>query len=118
MTTDDTAARRRISDTGILLELLDHLPTSIFVKDEDLRFVYSNEAHCNMIGQPEATLIGFSDADFYPASEAEAFLTRDRKVIDEGVTIEVEENATGSSGITMPVLTRKTRFTAKDGTAI
>lgn len=112
---DNPAARQRIGDAAILLDILDHLPTSIFAKDEDLRFVYSNAAHCDMIGQPEAALLGRSDADFYAASEAEGFLARDRQVIDGGLTIEVEEVATGSSGVSMPVLTRKTRLSTADG---
>ena len=112
---DDLSTPQRIQDASVLLDILDHLPTSIFAKDENLRFVYSNDTHCAMIGQPESSLLGQSDADFYPASEAENFLARDRQVIDDGVTIEIEETATGSSGITMPVLTRKTRLVTADG---
>ncbi len=112
---EDQPLSQRIQDAGVLLDILDHLPTSIFAKDENLRFVYSNDAHCAMIGQPESTLLGQSDADFYPAREAADFLARDRQVIEQGVTIEVEETATGSSGITIPVLTRKTRMMTADG---
>lgn len=115
MTTQDRPDPRRISDAAVLLDILDHLPTSIFAKDEQLRFIYSNEAHCRLIGQPEAALLGYSDADFYPPEEAAGFLGRDRKVIDDGLTIEIEENATGSSGVTMPVLTRKTRLATAGG---
>ena len=112
---ESQTAPQRIEDAGVLLDILDHLPTSIFVKDENLRFVYSNEAHCCMIGQPEAMLLGQSDSDFYPASEAEDFLARDRQVIEQGVTLQVEETVTGSSGISMPVLTRKTRLVTAGG---
>jgi PAS domain S-box-containing protein len=106
---------RRIQDASVLLAILDNLPTSIFAKDENLRFVYSNEAHCRIIGHPEEALLGRSDGDFYPSSEAASFLSRDLKVIEEGETIECEEIATGASGISVPVLTRKTRLVTADG---
>ncbi len=112
---DDHTVPRRIEDASVLLDILDNLPTSIFAKDESLRFIYSNEAHCRIIGQPETMLLGQSDADFYPAAEAADFLARDRKVIEEGVTVEAEETATGSSGISIPVFTRKTRLIGRDG---
>lgn len=73
---EDQPVSQRIQDAQVLLDILDHLPTSIFAKDESLRFVYSNDAHCAIIGQPEAFLLGQSDADFYPASEATDFLHR------------------------------------------
>ena len=106
---------QRIQDASVLRDILDNLPTSIFAKDEQLRFVYSNETHCTLIGHAEAVLLGQSDADFYPAAEASDFLARDRKVIEEGTTIECEEIATGASGISVPVLTRKTRLVTPDG---
>jgi PAS domain S-box-containing protein len=115
MASDQPPHRQRIHDASVLLDILDHLPTSIFAKDESLRFIYSNEGHCNLIGQPEEKLLGYSDADFYPADEAREFLARDRKVIDEGVTVESEEIATGSAGVSIPVLTRKTRIVTADG---
>ena len=109
-------SRQRIRDAAMLLSILDHLPTSIFAKDEQLRFVYSNEAHCEMIGHPEATLLDQSDADFYPAAEAADFLARDQRVIEDGVTLESEEVVTGASGISRHVLTRKTRLVSAEGT--
>jgi PAS domain S-box-containing protein len=106
---------QRIQDASVLLDILDNLPTSIFAKDENLRFVYSNEAHCSIIGHPESVLMGQSDADFYPVAEAEEFLSRDRAVIEDGITLESEEVATGASGISVPVLTRKSRLVTADG---
>lgn len=105
----------RLRDPDVLLSILDNLPTSIFVKDEQLRFVYSNALHCGMIGKPEEELIGKCDADFYPEEEASGFLANDRKVIESGDANISEETASQDSGMTMPVLTRKARLTAPDG---
>ncbi len=107
--------RGRLRDPEVLLSILDKLPSSIFVKDEDLNFVYSNDLHCAMIGQSEGALLGKCDADFYPEENAKAFLANDRAVIDSGKTSIVEENAISAAGVTTPVLTRKARLDAPDG---
>lgn len=106
---------QRLRDPDVLLSILDNLPTSIFVKDENLRFVYSNELHCQMIGRPEEALIGKCDSDFYRGEEADGFLANDRAVIEGGQTNISEEMASQESGMTMPVLTRKARLNAPDG---
>ena len=100
-----TGSRSSISaihDVGVLLEIIDHLPTSVFVKNENLQFVLSNAAHCEMIGQPPEKLLGRSDADFWPAGQAAGFLDRDRRVLDAGQTVETVENATNQQGETVP----------------
>ena len=109
------AGHKRLRDPDVLLSILDNLPTSIFVKDTDLRFVYSNALHCEIIGKSEEELLGKSDADFYPAHEVEGFVRNDREVVDAGKVSESEETATSSKGTSIAVLTRKARHTAPDG---
>jgi PAS domain S-box-containing protein len=104
-----------ITDPDLLLQILDMLPTSIFVKDENLKFVFSNQAHCDLIGLPVEKLLGHSDADFYPPDEAVQFLARDQQVIESGEVNESEELATNQSGHTSPYLTRKSKITSTDG---
>jgi PAS domain S-box-containing protein len=113
--TDETTVPKRLDDPRVLLSILDHLPTSIFVKDESLRFLYSNVLHCEMIKRSEAELIGKSDADFWPAEEAKGFLANDRSVIDEGRINVSEESIPGENGGRRPILTRKTRMEGPDG---
>ncbi len=78
----------RINNSDVLLQILDMLPTSIFVKDEKLNFVFSNEAHCKIIGSPAEKLLGLSDADFYPESQAKEFMAGDRRVLKSPEPIE------------------------------
>jgi PAS domain S-box-containing protein len=105
----------RLRDPDVLLSILDNLPTSIFVKDKDLRFVYSNHIHCEMIGKSESDLLGKSDADFYSSDVAPGFLARDREVISNGLVNEAEERAAIKEGLSRTVLTRKARLTGPDG---
>jgi PAS domain S-box-containing protein len=105
----------RLRNADVLLSILDNLPTSIFVKDQDLQFVYSNRIHCDMIGKPEADLLGKSDADFYDPEVSAGFIERDRSVILKGKVSEAEEMASRQDGMTKPVLTRKARLHGPDG---
>lgn len=107
--------RKRLDDPQVLLSILDNLPTSIFVKDEDLNFVYSNTLHCRLIGRSEADLLGHSDKDFWPTETAEGFLAHDRSVIDGGEVNISEEFVPDETGGKRPILTRKARLTGPDG---
>jgi PAS domain S-box-containing protein len=105
----------RIKDSDALLQILDLLPTSIFVKDENLNFVFSNEAHCRIIGSDAEKLLGFSDADFYPKEQAEKFQAADRSVLNSPEPQEFLELATSKDGSPVYSLTRKARVITSDG---
>ena len=102
-------------DAAFLRQMLDSLPAPIYAKDENAKFVYSNSKHDELVGRPAAELIGKSDADFYPAETAEAFLRADLSVIEGGETIAVEEWANADDGMTRPVLSLKARMIGPDG---
>ena len=105
----------RITDIDALLQILDLVPTSIFVKDEKLNFVFSNEAHCKIIGSEAEKLLGLSDADFYPQDQAKRFMEADRSVLSSPEPREFMELATSTDGSTVYSLTRKARVTTSDG---
>ena len=99
----------RINNIDVLLQLPDLLPTSIFIKDQDLKFVFSNEAHCKIIGSEAEKLSGLSDADFYPAHQAKEFMAAEKAVFDSQEPLEFLELATSTDGSTAYSLTRKAR---------
>jgi PAS domain S-box-containing protein len=105
----------RVDDPDVLLSIIDHLPTSVFVKDHDLRFVLSNAGHCELSGKSERDLIGLCDADFWPAEVAKGYLERDREVLKTGITNVTEEINIRPDGARIPVLTRKARHVAPNG---
>jgi PAS domain S-box-containing protein len=106
---------KRLDNPKVLLSILDNLPTSIFVKDENLHFVYSNKMHCELIKKPEDELLGHSDADFWPQEDARQFQIHDRQVIESGIVDISEESVPGSDGRKTPLLTRKARLVDEDG---
>ncbi len=106
---------KRLSDPDLLLGILDNLPTSIAVKNTDLQFVYSNRAHCDIIGKSEAELLGASDQDFWSPAEVEKFLANDKQVLMQDIAFETEETATNGSGKASIILTKKSRLASSDG---
>ena len=107
--------RQTLLSAEVLLQIMDNLPTSIFVKDEHLRFVFSNKGHCDLIGKPESELLGKSDTDFYSEEESRGFIASDRRVIDHNEAVRTEELASRKDGMNKIVLTRKLRMEGADG---
>ncbi len=107
--------KKRLSDPDVLLGILDNLPTSIVVKNSDLQFVYSNRAHCEIIGKSEAELLGASDKDFWEPAQAKKFLENDNLVLQQGIEFDTEETATNDAGLSTLLLTKKSRLTNSDG---
>jgi len=102
-------------DPDLLREIIDNLPTSIFVKDEELKFVYSNKANQALMGKTLEELSGHSDQDFCDPELADGFEFNDRIVFDTGRTVINEEVVAPIGGPAMPVLTRKALLTTADG---
>jgi PAS domain S-box-containing protein len=103
-------------NANVARQILDHLPTSIFVKDENLKFVYSNKANQRLMGFTLAQLLGHSDHDFYDTDIANGFEANDRKVLETGETVISEELVAPKGGAVIPALTRKALLTTSDGT--
>jgi PAS domain S-box-containing protein len=94
----------------LLKQILDNLPTPIYLKDKDLKFVFVNKSFCDFAGNVESAYIGFSDVDLYEESAVKKYITMDRGVIDNGDVIKIEEINARKNGVNVPVLTRKARL--------
>lgn len=98
-----------------LFEILDELPTPIYVKDDQLRFVFSNKAHCDMVGKGPAALLGLSDRDIHAPELAEGFVQNDVTVLKSDQPLVTEEQVRFADGILRDVLTRKAKYMTADG---
>jgi len=70
-------------ERNLLYSLLDHIPDSIYYKDEENRYLRvskSKEAH---LGVPSSEIVGKTDFDFYPPDQAEEMAADDRRVMEE-----------------------------------
>ncbi len=101
-----------------LYQILDHLPTPIYVKDEELRFIFSNRKHCEMVGKSSEELIGLSDKEIHPPELSEAFIEDDMGVMNSDAAIVKEEQTRYPDGTMRHVVTRKAKLVAGDGAAL
>ncbi len=109
------SAEEAAARASLLQHILDALPTPIFAKDDQARFVFSNRNHCELVGKSSDELLGNTDADIYPSQSAKRFLATDLGVIATGVTSLKEEIVSQDGGVAVPVLSRKVRMTHDDG---
>jgi PAS domain S-box-containing protein len=112
------AERDRIARTNHLLDsIVENLPTPLFLKDaDDLRFARVNRAAEELWGIPRATLIGKNDRDFFPAAQADFFMSKDRRVLDEQELLDIPEEPLETKGLgTRYLHTRKVPIVDETG---
>ena len=97
------AQNPRLQDSELFLNsIIDNIPHMIFVKDaKNLQFLRFNHAGEELIGHPKEAMIGKTDYDFFPKSEADFYTTKDRKVLEEKILLDIPEEIiqTKSHGI-------------------
>ena len=71
--------------------LTENLEQCIFLKDESLRFQAANRGFCDSLRLTEADLLGKTDHDLYPPELAAKYQADDRRVLSEGIRLEMEE---------------------------
>jgi PAS domain S-box-containing protein len=71
--------------------LAENLEQCIFLKDGQLRFAAANRPFCQGLGRTEAEILGKNDFDFYPRELAEKYQADDRRILSEGLRLELEE---------------------------
>jgi PAS domain S-box-containing protein len=98
-----------------LLQIVNSVQSPVFVKDEQLRFAFLNEAFCKLLGRPHGSLIGLTDYEVVPPEQAAIFQEVDRKVLATGVSHESEEKLTGADGVEFWLFTRKSTVTVRSG---
>jgi PAS domain S-box-containing protein len=75
-----------------LNSIIENIPYMIFVKDaKDLRFLRLNDAGEKLLGYPKEAMIGKTDYDFFPESEAAFYGTKDREVLSAKILLDIPE---------------------------
>lgn len=99
-------------------DFLDRIINSIadpmFVKNEKHEWVLLNEAYCNFMGYSHEELVGKSDYDFFPRSEADMFWEKDEIVFRTGQDVNTEK-FTDLSGVTHTIITKKSLYVDPTG---
>ncbi|MFU8803591.1 MAG: two-component system sensor histidine kinase NtrB [Bradymonadaceae bacterium] len=76
-------------ESAFLRTVIDCVLDPIFVKDEQHRWIFVNQAFCELMGQEREVLLGKSDYDFFPKEQADVFWAMDDQVLS---TLEANEN--------------------------
>jgi len=85
----------RNQEQALLKTLINYLPSSVFVKDRDLRKTACNPAHLSRMAitlgrnEPlsESEVLGKTDFDIYPDTLAASYFEEDEKVIKRGESV-------------------------------
>ncbi|MBA4096589.1 MAG: hypothetical protein C0484_07460 [Rhodospirillum sp.] len=98
-----------------VLQVVNSVQSPMFVKDEQLRFVLTNEAFCQLVGRPNDSLLDLTDYDIVPRQQAAFFQEIDRRVLTTGAPYETEEMLTSSDGAEYWLFTRKSMVEVASG---
>ncbi len=72
------------NERNLFRTILDNLPSVIFCKDKDGRYVLSNRAHQCVLGATEKTILGKTAFDFHPAELARQYQKEENQVVRTG----------------------------------
>jgi diguanylate cyclase (GGDEF)-like protein/PAS domain S-box-containing protein len=83
--------RRMIAELRILRTAMNELSAFVYAKDLLGRYTFANRALHTLYRAPPNEILGFDDSRFWDVSRSGAIWHNDRRVIDEGVRLETEE---------------------------
>ena len=115
--TDRRAAeeQRRLADT-LLRGIIEAAPGLIYAKDRDGRMLIANSATLALIGRPWHEVKGRTDREFlHDKAQAELVMLNDRRVMEGGETVELEEMVGTAGEAPRTWLSTKTPLRAPDG---
>jgi PAS domain S-box-containing protein len=98
-----------------LNSILNNIGDPVFVKDEQSRLIFVNDAFSNIFNLSREDIIGKTLAEDVTPEEQEIFLRIDKQVLNDGIENINEETLTIRGGKTRIISTRKTRLIDADG---
>lgn len=99
-----------------LQTLLDGLPGFVFFKDTNGLYRMANKKFCDSVGIKPEHIVGKSDFDIFPKSQAEKYRIDDQVVIEKGQPLLVGEEDRFEGNSTITITTRKVPLKDTDGT--
>ena len=99
-----------------LATILDSVGAFIYIKGKDYRYQYANHHTLHYLGRPAHEVLGHDDAAFFDTATAQRLRANDRRVLEEGETLEAEEvNTPAATGETRAFLSIKIPLRHADG---
>lgn len=82
---------------------------AVFVKDHEGRYLLANSAAARFLGKPVREILGRDDRELFPPSEADRLMASDRKIMQGGQVVTLDETLT-SAGTTRTFHATKAPF--------
>ena len=112
-TMEDITARRNLEqerdrNLAFLLQIIDHIPTQITVKDaRDRRYLLVNRVAETRFGMPRSEILGKTAADVFPKASADSIADDDERILQSEGVLVLDEHAWESQGLGKRVVTSK-----------
>ncbi|WP_420408506.1 PAS-domain containing protein [Hoeflea sp.] len=103
-----------VAQNQMFQAILDQMPVSSFVKDEDFRYTYVNRAHGELTGFDRSDIIGKDDFEVF-GDMGQALRDTDTGVMRSDKVYESEIELTSADGGTLQLVDRKVAFTDPNG---
>lgn len=100
---------------ALATELLDILPNPVLVKNENLEYVWINNAFESLFGVQRENVIGKVDKQLFPDRQVSQCNGGDLRVLESGEIDEAVETVYEKSGTARETITRKSRLSINDG---
>lgn len=105
-----------MQENRFLERIVEWVAHPIFVKDRAFRFVLVNRAFCEMTGFSAEAMLGRTDYDLFPASEADFFRQKDLELLGTKGAVDIaEEPITDARGVRHLLATTKVPLLDDDG---
>ncbi|MDO9119453.1 MAG: PAS domain S-box protein [Nitrospira sp.] len=116
--TDRIRAEKALhQEHALLMAVMDAATDIIFVKDLEGRYIHINRAGARALGMPVEEVIGWNDYAIWPSDLAASCQLADRRVLETGEPVTVEETSV-CDGVTTIYLTTKAPYRNAEGQII
>lgn len=103
LTRDVTATKdaedKLIEERNLLRTIIDNLPSRLYVKDTESRYVLNNKAHLAVLGvRTQEEALGRTTVDFFPGERGLQALADDKQVLESGTPVLNQEKSDFGTG--------------------
>lgn len=117
--TEEVLTKEKLEKTTHFFQtILNCISDPIFVKDENLRWIFRNKAFSELLNQNFDDFSGKTDRDLFPPDMPDVFYHWDREVFNQGGVHEKEEVIQSASREALTVLTKTSVADLPDGSRI
>lgn len=84
----------KLDSSNIFENLFTQLDDAVFVKDLNGCYVTINPKTAELLGRPQEQILGYNDCDLFSKEDGELIMAQDRKILESGNHVSLEENLT------------------------